>query len=275
MEGAYRDVLAKERLAGTDWGRLSPLPKVNVHHRGKGHSFEELSERYSDLMKEPLLVRGMLGTPYIPAEPDGSIHLDGLLAAMVVDTHPVAPFFESEACVVPLPLSLEWVSPEGLPLWVCSDLRPQGDLIRSQEYWHKRYPEDRHDEVKKGKLPNPRAGRNKEMRVPLATVRTPELRAICIGNAPEVVRLLSELTHVGKKNGSGFGRVLEWKVARLDQDSDVARQAALRARPVPARYLMDVEGEMRLTAGMNYMRRGWTVPYWFSPNHDLAVVREP
>lgn len=288
---------------------LSPLPMVHARYRNE-YSFERLAEEYESLPKEPLLVRAILGTPYIPAEPSGALHLDGILAAQIFSSHPVAPIFprresgELVPAMVPLPLELAWVGGVGdygeecvlyaahnhragetdvlrrdtvplrPPLWVCSDLRPQGDIIRSQEYWHKRYPESHHDEVKKSKLPNTRSGRWKEYRVPISTVQTPELRAVCVGNAVELMRLLDGVTHVGKKAGMGFGRVLQWRVASLDQDTETARQAALKARPVPARYLMETEGEMRLVPGMDFSRRGWTCPYWYYPLHDMAVVRE-
>lgn len=280
---------------------------VHARYRDE-YSFEKLRDEYEAMPKEPLLVRGMLGTPYIPAEPDGSLHLDGILAYQVLKTHLRAPILprtreddEVIPAILPLPLELAWTGDYGErdvvysawsrhmkkteilasgnismrpPLWVCSDLRPQGDSIRSQEYWHKRYPESRHDEVKKSKLPNARSGRWKEYRVPISTIHVPEIRAICIGNAAEIMRLLSEVSHVGKKAGMGYGRVLQWKASRLEQDIETTREAALRARPIPVEYLMDAEGEMTLRAGDNYSRRGWSCPYWFAPLWSLAVIRE-
>ena len=244
---------------------------VNRCHHGL--YFSDVRDRYEALPKEPLLIRAMLGTPYVPAEPDGSVHLDAILSAMVLDTHPVPHHRDEEACVVPLPIELEWVSPEGLPLWVCSDLRPQGDVIRDSEYWHKRAPEDRMDLATKQRMET-RRGRWKEYRVPLSTIRTPELRAVCIGNPEEVSRLLQECSHVGKKSSQGFGRVLEWSVSLLGEDESVVRGSALKARPVPARYLLEKEGEIRLVGGVSYTRRSWTPPHWHMPWADLAVVRE-
>lgn len=285
---------------------LSPLPMVHARYREE-YSFERLAARYEGLSKEPLLVRATLGTPYVPAEPGGSVHLDALLSSVVLDSHARAPVLPklgpdgAAVAAVPLPLELAWAGemgeqealysaynrrtgktdvlrrgrlPARLPLWVCSDLRPQGDAIRSEEYWHKRYPESQHDEVVKSRLPNTRRGRWKEYRVPLSTVQSAELRAMCIGNGPEVLRLLSMITHLGKKGGMGFGRVLRWQVSKLEQDPATVRQAALNARPVPARYVMEAEGEMRLAPGTDYGLRGWTSPYWYAPHFELSVVRE-
>lgn len=257
----------------SSWAAISPLPGVHARYRDR-YSFELLRDRYQALPKEPLLVRAELLTPYVPATPDGSVHLDALLSAMVLETHPKAPLFPedgSPACV-PLPLELAWVSPGGRPLWVSSDLRPQGDAIRSQEYWHKRTPSDRLDLATKQRLET-RRGRWKEYRMPLPTVRVPELRGVCIGNAPEIARLLSHVSHIGKKASQGFGRV-SFRISRWDESRGEAYRACMHARPVPVSYIMDEEGELHVGEGVRYSRMGWTPPYWYAPWHDLAVIRD-
>lgn len=253
--------------------RLFPLPRVPARLRER--SFEALRDRYEALPKQPLLVRGELLTPYVPAEPSGALHLDAILSSAVLDSHPAPPIFPEDGspAVVPLPLELVWVSPEGRPLWAASDLRPQGEILRSREYWHKRAPADRMQLAKKRRLET-RRGRYKEYRVPLATVNVPELRAICVGNGPEVAWLLRHVTHVGKKSSQGFGRV-RWKVATLGQSPEEITEAALRARPVPAAYALERRGEISLRGGERYARMGWTPPYWHAPWHDLAIVEEP
>lgn len=254
------------------WGRLSPLPGVHARYRAE-HSFEDVRDRYHDLPKSPFVVRGSLLTPYVPAEPDGTIHLDSVLGSMVLDSHPKAPLFPENGSpvTVPLPVELAWVSPEGLPLWALSDLRPQGDAIRSQEYWHKRAPSDRMDLANKQRL-EARRGRWKEYRIPLSTIRVPEIRAVGVGDPIEVARLLSHVSHVGKKASQGFGRV-EWSVVPWDVPTEDAQKAALMARPVPARYLFEAEGEINLSEGTNYTRRSFCPPHWYAPWWDLAVVR--
>ena len=258
-----------------DWSSLAPLPDVHARYREE-HSFERLRDYYESLPKEPLLVRGELFEPAIPAEPrdgGGALHLDSLLGTCVLNSHPKAPVFSNGfPAVVPLPLELAWVSADGKPLSVCSELRAQGDALRAPFYWHKRYPEDRAHLSKKGKLPNTRAGRWKEYRVPLSGVVAPEFRATCIGNAEEVARLLSYMTHVGKKVGYGFGRVL-WSVDVLDADSETIRGVSLRCRSVPVKYLMETEGEIDLRENISYSRRSFCPPSWYSPWFDLSVVR--
>lgn len=226
---------------------------------------EPLCGFYATLPKEPLMVRATLATPYVPAESDGSVHLDSLLSYAVYAhlPYPVR-CGGAEGVVTPLPLKLSWIR-NGLPLWCTSDLRPQGDTLRDNAYWHKRWAET-HTQFMSKKRANVKAGRNKEMRVPLATVQTPELRAICIGNRQKVEELLSHVSHVGKKPSQGYGRVAKWEVEPLDIPPEDAEAAALRARPVPLDYLGGLtEGVAR--------RGGFTPPYWYAPFHCPVVVR--
>lgn len=242
---------------------------------------------YEKLPKEPLVVRAELGTPYVPAETNGAVHLDSVLSAAALGVLPYPPPPNDGTCPLPLPLELAWVSTRrirfvehrrddnseiaqegGLPLWVCSDLRPQGDLVRDQEYWHKRYPSDRADLSMRLRA-NQKAGRWKEYRMPLATLWAPELRAVCVGHRETVVALLSGISHVGKKPSQGFGRVLRWSVEPLDAPLDDAREAAMMGRAVPVEYLASL-GETSLSG---VSRGGWTPPYWYAPWHGLVSVR--
>lgn len=253
------------------WRKLSPLPCVHDRYCAE-HSFERLRDEYEALPKEPLLIRGEIFEPVVPAEPRGALHLDSLLGKSVLDAHPIAPLYlRGFPAVVPLPLELVWVSESGKPLWACSELRGHRDMLRAPFYWHKRYPEDRAHLSTKVRAET-RRGRWKEYRVPLEGVVVPEVRAVCIGNAPEVARLLSFVTHIGKKTGYGYGRV-EWTVDRFDADPQTIREVALNVRPVPVQYLLDTEGEVAMTPGSGWTRRSWSPPHWYAPWFDMAVVR--
>lgn len=232
---------------------------------------EPLCGYYATLPKEPLMVRAQLSTPYVPAEPDGSCHMDSILAYAVVAhlPHPIRTG-GADGIVVPLPLKLSWVR-DGLPLWACSDLRPQGDVLRDAEYWHKRYDSD-HLQFSQKKRANVKAGRNKEMRVPLSTVQVPELRSICVGNAEKLEELLSHISHIGKKPSQGFGRVSEWTVEPLDISTEDAEAAALNARPVPLDFATSHGKPVK--EGWKMRRGGFTSPYWYAPFHTAIVVRD-
>lgn len=226
---------------------------------------EPLCGYYATLPKEPLMVRATLSTPYVPAEPDGSVHLDAILAYAVF-AHLPYPVRTggADGIVTPLPLKLSWIR-DGLPLWACSDLRPQGDTLRDNAYWHKRWP-DSHLEYMDRRRANVKSGAYKEMRVPLATVQTPELRAVCVGNAEKIEELLSHVSHVGKKPSQGYGRVSEWKVRPLGTTAEEAEATALLARPVPLDYLGGLDSGVA-------RRGGFTSPYWYAPWHCPVVVR--
>ncbi len=226
--------------APSAWRRMGPIPGVWPSHRNKGFGADALKDRYAALGKEALVVRARLATPYIPALPSGALHLDGILAAMVVESHPCPMRFperEDESAVLPVPLEAAWVSPEGRPLWTASLMLPEGEFHRSREYWHKRYPEDR--AVLSTKIgANTRAGRNKEYRVPVQTVLADTLVALVVGNREEVERLLSYCSSIGKRTGSGYGRVAAWEVEPVEGlEVGQAREAALRGRELPLRYL--------------------------------------
>lgn len=229
---------------------------------------ETLCGYYATLPKEPLVVRATLANPYVPAESTGAVHLDSLLAYAVYAhlPHPVR-CGGADGVVTPLPLKLSYVK-DGLPLWAASDLRPQGDTLRESAYWHKRWPDAQQSYMQKRRA-NVKSGAYKEMRVPLPTVQTPELRALAVGNPEKVHDLLAHVSHVGKKPSQGYGRVARWDVEPLDTSVEEAEATALLARPVPLVYLRDeASGESHAA-----VRGGFTPPYWFSPWHTAVVTR--
>jgi hypothetical protein len=248
---------------------LAPLPTVHASARNGGISFEAWWERYRALPKRPLLVRGYLVTPYLPTDASGALHLDALLSYAVLAAFPRPPHFSAPACVVPLPLECLGVydgpEDERLPLWAASDLLPQGAALRDRAYWHKRYPVDRADFGSRVSA-NARAGRYKEYRVPLATLHAPEVRGLCIGHEATVRDLLTHVTHVGKKNSQGYGRVARWEVVALERPISEVKPAILLERPVPMEY-------PKLEPGTYLPRTAWTPPYWYAPWWRACRVR--
>ncbi|GEM_PF-2714381 len=245
------------------------MPYVPARARRRGETLEALHDAWQGADMRPLLVRAVLGTPYVPAEPDGRIHLDGVLVWAVANTFPYPLRFpDDSAAVFPLPVHLAWVSRDGLPLWAASDLLPQGQTLRDKEYWHKRYPTAEAEWSSKRNA-NMRSGRWKEYRIPMPTVRVPELRAVVVGIHTEIERLLDVVTHIGKKPSQGFGRVVRWLVEPIDEPVEEIVGAAVMERTTPIAYWHD-RGRIpdgRLTYG------GWTPPYWYAPWH--TEVRRP
>lgn len=238
----------------SDWHRLSPLPRVAAWNKGKrAPTWQERAEACSALDKRPLIVTAEMASPIIHAENDRT-HLDGLLSFAALTAHPVASQYDG-AAVLPLPLELLWVSPEGLPLWAATPLMAATPAQSSKEYWHKRYPSHRADMSKKQSA-DTKTGRWKEYRVPLHAQSTERLHALCIGHAGEIEALLSLVTHIGKKGGMGYGRVARWHVTPGEHGAaDI-----LARRLVPVAY--DPEGA---SGGIVSPLRGWTPPYWYMP----------
>lgn len=241
------------------------MPQVWGSHHRKGLGFDALAAHYASLPMQPLRVTAKLLTNYAPNEPSGAVHLDGLLALAVAEAHP-CPFKHSDAAsVMPLPLKLLWQDAQGKPLYASGNLMPDTE-IKSSEYWHKRYPNDKTefigridaaDVAKPKRQPsmnaNNTAGRYKDYRTPLAVRTAKTLDGLCVGNLEEVSRLLQYITHVGKKGSQGFGRVVGWTV----EPCEATLEQVLSGRALP------VESGLRKDGNPVYCC--WTPPYWHMP----------
>lgn len=238
------------------------LPKVHLSHKDKGYGFDFLAERYEKMDKCTLMITANLVTPYVPAGTDNAVHLDGILSQAVLTAHPCAPKFNGQACILPLPVDILWVSPQGLPLWAATDMLPDGEINHAREYWHKRYPSHRADFGSKLSAVTT-AGRWKEYRVPLNSVRANRLISLAIGNQAEIKRLLEFISHIGKKGSSGYGRVAKWTVECVDIADP--NDLILSGKAVPTAY-----GESKISGKHNPMC-GWTPPYWYTPYHQPCI----
>ena len=235
-----------------DWSGIGPLPIVSPWNKGqRSLTWAERASAYAGLPKRGLIVTAELVTPVIHAE-EGLTHLDSILSAAALTTHPVASRFPGPACCLPLPIHLVWLSPDGHPLWACSPLVPASASLSTREYWHKRYPSHRAEFGDKLNAITT-AGRFREYRTPVHAESVSALHAICIGHLGEIERLLAAVDHIGKKGSMGYGRVARWTV----RESDHTLEDVLKLRAVP---------EMcGASAGHPSPPRGWTPPYWYAP----------
>jgi len=265
---------------------LKPFPRVDRPFRffeREYSSLEALHEHFLRLPMRPLLVSASLGSPYVPADPDGRVHLDGLLAYALValiqgqgvtlsSPDPERP----EGWVVPLPLRLLWISPEGLPLWAAGDLYPFGSFVRGRTYLHRRFP-GAEMEWSTRKNANTSAGRWKEARVLTSYVHAREVRALAIGHPGWVRHLLREARPgVGKWAAKGFGQVLEWEVYETNEPEEDFLLQILGLRNLPLDYWMEIrEGLGRVLPSVIMPRVAWTPPYWYAPYHGPGLVPLP
>lgn len=175
--------------------------------------------------------------------------LDGLLARMVVDEALDGATLQGGGpYVLPVPLRLMWTDPATeMPLWAANHFAPVGESAKSVMYWHRRMIRPDLGHVPGGRRPkvDGRAGRYKEIRMPLPTENARRWATDCVGDPAEVARLLANCFALGKRR---LARVLEWHVVPIDGEFGFAR-------PVPAEYA-GVQDRTRLSYG------GWTPPYW-------------
>lgn len=252
---------------------LKALPPLPLAHVPQG--LELVGRRYAALPMTPLRIRATLGTPYTPSEPGGALHLDGVLGWAVIQSLPYPVRWPAgTAAVVPLPLALLWISPEGLPLWASSLIRPVGETADSRYYWHKRYPGHR-AELGDRVSAQTRAGRWKEYRIPVGAVAAREVVGAAIGHAPTVRDLLAHVTHLGKHAATGDGRVLAWDVAETSWPLEWTRTAIACDRPVPLRYYTAPAGAVPGDVPALLGRRGFTPPYWYVPWHEPCLAPDP
>jgi hypothetical protein len=244
-----------------NWSALAPLPRVAPWNKGrKSRTWEQRRDDYAALDKSSVVITAELVTPILHAERERT-HLDSILAFAALTNHPVASDYD-QAAVIPLPLDLAWVSPQGLPLWTCTPLMPASEGLATREYWHKRYPGHRAEFGAKLNAVTT-AGRWKEYRTPVHAQLIARLYALAIGNAAEIEALLAVVTHIGKKGSMGYGRVARWTVARCTHDA----QDVLALRPVPVAYYAG-----RQPVGALQLNRPWTAPYWYAPWWADCVV---
>lgn len=237
------------------------FPAVWPSQIEKGYGFREMAKRYETLSKTPLMVRGELLTGCIPAESGGALHLDGILSQAVLTAHPCPAQYPKGAAIIPLPLDLLWVNGKGWPLWASGDLKPI-ENHEGREYWHKRYPAHRAPLGSKLNA-NTSAGRWREYRMPVKTVHSTLLTAVCIGNQSEIERLLAYVTHVGKKGSIGYGRI-KWTVEKLDGVNALDLIHQSKALPLDYAKQASITGIYKPT-------KAWTPPYWYAPNWSDCV----
>lgn len=240
--------------------RLAPFPAVRDRDHKAGRSYTAVWERWRDAPKAPLLVRATMASGHVPTL-DGTLHLDGILAAAVMgSSHVGATVGFRERFAVPLPIQLVWVSNQGWPLWAATDLKGEGGGCDAEVYIHRRHPTDRATLAAQTAV-NTSAGRYRDVRLPLRTRIEPTLVGWCIGDRDLVADLLTGIEQVGRKGAIGQGRVLGWCV----EPADVDLAWILDRRSVPLEYLAKV-GAAALPDRIA-PHASWTPPYWDAPRH--------
>lgn len=208
----------------------------------------------------------LMGRLVLPTE--GYVHLDGILAWAVcaLDLRPPALDEEQLDREIEIPIARS----ECGRYHLCSV--SQADVRAREVRWlNKRFPVEWWQAIGGGKSAQRiqiNAGPSKGFRVPIQATHLADDRLTwwCLGDAPEIERLLSVVTHVGRRRAVGEGEVRDWSVRAVEPwpGFPVWRDdQPLRALP---------HDDDRVSA-QHVMRMGrLTFPYWLKAENDLVTV---
>lgn len=167
---------------------------------------------------------------------------------------------------VPMPLA---VIHSGEMYWyyACSWAQPQPWwLAEGKDYWNKRFDDKFAHLVdfcgRRGKVLIEQ-GRYKSYHMPVFYRVASKVDWYCVGDGGEIARLLSTVTHLGKKRSQGWGRVIRWEVQSWPHDWSVWRDGKL-TRGVPAN---DVAGK----GTFDFLHHGLR-PSYYRPQNQMLIA---
>lgn len=114
-----------------------------------------------------------------------------------------------------------------------------------------------------GKI-NQGSGRYKGYRMPVFYRHAVSVSWYAVGNKLEIKRLLTGVTHLGKKCAYGWGRVIAWQVESWKDDWSIKRDGKLM-RAVP------ILNNQKKTGTIFY---GYRPEYWYHGNQALCRMPE-
>lgn len=199
----------------------------------------------------PLRVHATVSGPI--ALPDGTIHLDSLLMAQVARERGLVCLDATMLVPLEIPIQRE---PRGR-FFLCS----QGVYMEAASELQHTYRRPIIAEAQRFAEPKVRrinitVGANKGYRIPRPVQYLESgIEWWCIGNHNEIERLLSCITHLGKRRSAGLGAVDGWTVAPCDPwDGFPVVRDGKPLRPLP----VDWPGAEVASCGFRVM----APPYW-------------
>lgn len=215
---------------------------------------EAYGEAIAGLPHTPLRITVHALTPVVAID---GLQLDGVLAfGMKLATWGPAPFPTTQAPYW-LPLPCAYTEVQGLPLWHITSFFPVSPHQDSTHY-HKRTDANPYSfpaimgtlqRKRPRRQPNTAAGQYMNYRIPEPYTVAECWQALCMGHQPEVERLLSYVSGLGKDLAQGYGRVQEWLVEPYDGPVTLTTAAGEVLRPIP-------------TDDHTGILAAWTPPYW-------------
>jgi CRISPR type IV-associated protein Csf3 len=225
--------------------------------------------------KEPLsrlMIVAELGAPVATGPtPWGRWHLDGMIAWALMDMlDRCMPRHPGAVCYPPLPLA-SITGPDGRSVWAASQLAPAGLSVEGLTRWRRRPDlEAALEWLAARRLPRS-VGARRARDDYLTVVTCTSLMGIAVGHAEWIERLLSRITHIGKKHSQGYGRVRRWDVRALPGDPipswALVDTEGTVIRPMPVAIAQDIDAAGRVVHG------GWRPPYWLREDWTEIVVQ--
>lgn len=197
--------------------------------------------------------------------PVGSIALDGLLAWAVALRDQLPPAYTADEIMpIEIPIQLE---PEGR-FHLCSFSVSETDHYSTR--WVQRRPVIKEAQMigRSIKSIQINAGPSKAFRIPMETrhLKSDLLIWYCIGDQVGIGKLLSLITHLGKRRGIGLGEVKKWRIKRITPWPDgfpvVINSKPLRPLPPDWPGLIDPRQGYRAI----------TYPYWLKEREQVCAI---
>lgn len=218
----------------------------------------------------PLHVRAHLRTPVVS---DRWLPLDGVLfyqcarqtlGDRVYSIAGASP--PGDVHKIRVPIGMEH---DGTPNWYykCSWAQWPSHTVEAGGHWNKRFDNSLAYLVdfggKRGKVDN-NSGTFKAYHMPVFYRAALYVDWYCVGDETDIKRLLSAVTHLGKKTVQGWGRVARWEVEAIPEDVSVWDNGRLM-RGIPVEFA---------PGGHPTAFYGVRPSYWMRQNQMLLAMPE-
>lgn len=174
---------------------------------------------------------------------------------------PTNHLFDFDSMNLPLRRTMD-VYHASVGIYRAPKLRTSRIYKRFEDYFIENHPELLHKSYNIG------SGHYKNHMITYPLIVTDTVQFYGCGDTAEVRRLLSHLTHLGKKTGIGGGKILKLSVEETEADHSFYHDDYGVMRPIPTRLKTPIPVE----AGQVIMRMAYKPPYWDKRNIDLCIA---
>lgn len=210
---------------------------------------------------ENLLITAELASPIIIG--GGFMTFDALLAAIVFEA---TEDLEKAHNGLPLKRSGELFHASAAIMF--PDAK-QDQTFAASMRWDHDFSPDVFKKNSQGKLRKVSAKRKRDFGNVFNTYKSfvaPEILWYCEGRRAEIERLLANVEFIGKRRGSGFGQVKNWKVEQGEYDGLLGlNQNPLR--PIPEALYEGNDSALKIETS-------WKPPYWEPTHRAICYVPE-